>query len=50
MTDNRFVNRSELIGILVLAAFLVRRVARPAGGGEPADNRHRAAAQPNRQR
>src|SRR5881396_759701 len=23
MTDNRFVNRSELIGILVLAAFLV---------------------------
>ena len=23
MTDNRFINRSELIGILVLAAFLV---------------------------
>ena len=23
MTDNRFVNKSELIGILLLAAFLV---------------------------
>jgi hypothetical protein len=40
----------QIIEGAVDASFLVRRVAGPAGGGEPADDRYRAATQRNRQR